>query len=141
MCAETVLSDIAQEEAKSISATAGSEIAGLIDPETLVGELLSINFSEAQVLVHDYRRQKVRGLPHGSFLVATRMNLETLGENDAEDEDVDNVPIEIDPRDFIARRTFYGGMSRGGKEEAGNGQGAMRICHPIALLRPRVFRD
>ena len=95
MCAETVLSDIAQEEAKSISATAGSEIAGLIDPETLVGELLSINFSEAQVLVHDYRRQKVRGLPHGSFLVATRMNLETLGENDAEDEDACLVLLRI----------------------------------------------
>ncbi len=255
MRAETVLSDIAQEEAKRASITAGSHIAGLVDLQTLVGELLSINFREAQVLVHDYLRQKVRGLPHGSFLVATRMNLEEAQANDAEDEDtclvllrivgdaplpnaremehfrfqagmrstessetwdspghldewtknnlsygayrcrvlgtfrmkaeetgkyefvfggdlinyytgrgmkvfkptgtllskivnyqriatvdtdarvrvgrvrfasseigvkedVDNVPVEIDPRDFIARRTFYGGMSRGGKSNA-----------------------
>lgn len=86
MCAQTVLSDIAQEEAKSASMDAGRSLARLVDTETLVGELLSINYSEAQVLVHDYLRQKVRGLPHGSFLIATRMNLETL-ENDAEDED------------------------------------------------------
>lgn len=270
MSAQTVLSDIAQEEAKSASLTAGSHIAGLIDPATLVGELLSINFSEAQVLVHDYLRQKVRGLPHGSFLIATRMILDTPVLNDAEDEetclvllrivgdaplpnanemehfrfqagmrstetsqtwdspghldewtrnnlsygayrcrvlgtfrmkaktterydlvfggdlinfytgrgmkvfkptgpllskivnyqrladgpapsdgarvrigrvrfasseigvkeDVDNVPVEVDPRDFIARRTFYGGMSRGGKSNA------MKItARAIYLLR------
>lgn len=269
MSEKTVLSEIAQAEAKSASTNAGSYIAGLVDRETLVGELLSINFSEAQVLVHDYLRQKVRGLPHGSFLVATRMNLEVLKTNDAEDEetclvllrivgdtplpnaremehfrfqagmrstessdtwdspghldewtknnlsygayrcrvlgtfrmkaqtidrydlvfggdlinyytgrgmkvfkptgallskivnyqrlasapsagnsrvrvgrvrfasseigvkeDVDNVPVEIDPRDFIARRTFYGGMSRGGKSNA------MKItARAIYLLR------
>lgn len=95
MSARTVLSDIAQEEAKSASLTAGSHIAGLIDPATLVGELLSINFSEAQVLVHDYLRQKVRGLPHGSFLVATRMILDTPALNDAEDEETCLVLLRI----------------------------------------------
>lgn len=95
MCAQTVLSDIAQEEAKNASITAGSVIAGLVDPETLVGELLSINYSDAQVLVHDYLRQKVRGLPHGSFLVATRMDLEGSGVNDAEDEDTCLVLLRI----------------------------------------------
>jgi hypothetical protein len=45
-------------------------------------------------------------------------------------EDVDNVPVEVDPRDFIARRTFYGGMSRGGKSNA------MKItARAIYLLR------
>lgn len=95
MSTQTLLSDIAQEEAKRASMIAGSQIAGLVDAETLVGELLSINFSEAQVLVHDYLRQKVRGLPHGSFLVATRMNLETPELNDAEDEDTCLVLLRI----------------------------------------------
>ena len=265
-----VLSSIKEEEEKSVSLSAGKQIAKLIDEETRVGELLSINFSEAQILVHDYARQKVRGLPHGSFLVATRMGLEDTDINDADDEetcivllrivsdlslpnaadmnhfrfqagirstetnqmwdspdsldewtknnlsygayrcrvlgtfrmklgsnfqyelifggdlinfytgrgmkvfkptglllsrivnyqrpigvetavdkgrirvgrvrfasseisvkeDVDNVPVEIDPRDFIARRTFYGGMSRGGKSNA------MKIAaRAIYLLR------
>lgn len=95
MCAQTVLSDIAQEEAKRASMTAGSYIAGLVDSETLVGELLSINFSEAQVLVHDYLRQQVRGLPHGSFLVATRMILDPPRVNDAEDEETCLVLLRI----------------------------------------------
>ncbi len=267
MQGQTVLSDITQEEAESASRNAGSQLAGLIESDTLVGELLTINFSEAHVLVHDYLRQQVRGLPHGSFLVATRMNLENSQINDAEDEetclvllrivgdaplpnaremehfrfqagmrstessetwdspghldewtknnlsygayrcrvlgtfrmkstaddqyelsfggdlinyyngrglkvfkptglllskivnyqrivasgndarvrvgrvrfasseigvkeDIDNVPVEVDPRDFIARRTFYGGMSRGGKSNA------MKIAaRAIYLLR------
>jgi hypothetical protein len=264
---KTVLSDITEEETIGQSISAGKSLSSLVEEETLVGELLSINFSEAQVLVHDYMRQRVRGLPHGSFLVATRMNLELSGTNDAEDEetclvllrivgeaqlpnaremehfrfqagmrstessdtwdspghldewtknnlsygayrcrvlgtfrmkraaseqyelafggdlinyysgrgmkvfkptaallskivnyqriatdsaqsrvrvgrvrfasseigvkeDVDNVPVEVDPRDFIARRTFYGGMSRGGKSNA------MKItARAIYLLR------
>ena len=95
MCAQTVLSDIAEEEAKKASITAGNTIAKLVDSDTLVGELLSINFSEAQVLVHDYQRQYVRGLPHGSFLVATRMTLEVPDKNDAEDEDTCLVLLRI----------------------------------------------
>lgn len=270
MCAQTVLSDIAEEESKRKSIAAGRELVEIMERETLVGELLSISFAEAQVLVHDYLREKVRGLPHGSFLVATRIQIDVADEIDAEDEetclvllrivgeaplpnaaemehfrfqagmrstesketwdspghidewtknnlsygayrcrvlgtfrmkeqdsgqyglvfggdlinyytgrgmkvykptgallskivnyqrligsdtagnntrvrvgrvrfasseigvreDVDNVPVEVDPRDFIARRTFYGGMSRGGKSNA------MKItARAIYLLR------
>ena len=39
-----------------------------------VGDLLSLGYSEATVLVHDAARQKVGGLPLGCFLVATRMS-------------------------------------------------------------------
>lgn len=95
MCAQTVLSDIAQEEDLRSSAVAGDYLAELVDSETLVGELLSINFSEAQVLVHDYLRQKVRGLPHGSFLVASRMTLGAPGSNDPEDEETCLVLLRI----------------------------------------------
>jgi len=92
---KNILSDIANEEAERASVLAGRNIADLIDQQTLVGELLSINFSEAQVLVHDYQRQKVRGLPHGSFLVATRMDLESPQTNDAEDEETCLVLLRI----------------------------------------------
>ena len=39
-----------------------------------VGDLLSLGYSEATILVHDAARQKVGGLPLGCFLVATRMS-------------------------------------------------------------------
>ena len=34
------------------------------------------------------------------------------------DESSENVPVKVDPADFVSRRTFYGGMSRGGKSNA-----------------------
>ena len=39
-----------------------------------VGDVLKLNYSEANILVHDYAKQATGGIPHGSFLVATRLN-------------------------------------------------------------------
>ncbi|MCY4141230.1 MAG: hypothetical protein OXF56_23570 [Rhodobacteraceae bacterium] len=90
-----VLSAIQDEEERAISLEAGKCIASLIEEETRVGELLTINFNEAHVLVHDYARQKVRGLPHGSFLVATRMGLENIESIDADAEETCFVLLRI----------------------------------------------
>ncbi len=90
-----ILGEITEQETQNASVNAGIEIAKLIDSDTNVGELLSINYSEAQVLVHDYLRQKVRGLPHGSFLVATRIANQKLHELSAEDEDTCVVLLRI----------------------------------------------
>ena len=84
---DDVLSKIANEEITNESLSAGRQLAADIDVDTNVGDLLKISFGEGQVIVHDHQRQKVRGLPHGSFLVATRMGLGETDENDAEDED------------------------------------------------------
>jgi hypothetical protein len=46
----------------------------LIQKEQLVGDLYSINYEEGKVLVHDFHRQKVGGIPSLSFLIATRIN-------------------------------------------------------------------
>ena len=69
------------------SAKAGAELAALLDQDLTVGELLTMNYRDAQVLVHDHSRHKVRGLPHGSFLVASRMELDAAVERRAEDEE------------------------------------------------------
>ena len=95
MSDQNILGGIAEEEANNASLTAGKNLAKLLDIDTQVGELLSINYSESQVLVHDYMRQKVRGLPHGSFLVATRIGLEISQNVDAEDEDACLVLLRI----------------------------------------------
>lgn len=65
-----ILSDIEDEEQEALRQAAGKELVSLIRPETLIGDLLTITYSDSQVLVHDYAKQQVRGLPHGSFLVA-----------------------------------------------------------------------
>ena len=94
MAHDDLLSSIvndAQDKADSAgvldSAEAGAELAALLDQDLTVGELLTMNYRDAQVLVHDHSRHKVRGLPHGSFLVASRMELDVAVEKLAEDEE------------------------------------------------------
>ena len=64
---------------------AGSKLLSYIDEKTKVGDLLSLEYSEAIILVHDALRQEVRGLPMGCFLLATRIAPDTkprAGEED-----------------------------------------------------------
>ena len=51
----------------------GGELAAFIKNEEVVGELLSLDYDEARILVHDEARQRVGGVPMGCFLVATRI--------------------------------------------------------------------
>ena len=57
----------------------------LIQKDQLVGDLYSINYEEGKVLVHDFHRQKVGGIPSLCFLIATRVNPEN--DIDYKDED------------------------------------------------------
>src|SRR5882724_7670047 len=64
---------------------AKSIFSKLIQKDQLVGDLYSINYEEGKVLVHDFHRQKVGGIPSLSFLIATRLNPDN--EIDYKDED------------------------------------------------------
>ena len=46
----------------------------LIQPNNVVGDLYSINYETARVIIHDTNRHKVGGIPSLSFLIATRIN-------------------------------------------------------------------
>ena len=59
-----------QAAAASISA---SNLTRLLRQGDLVGDLLKIDYSSCEVLVHDHSRQRVGGLPLGCFLIATRL--------------------------------------------------------------------
>jgi hypothetical protein len=71
--------------AAEIGADASKNLISLIRAEDLVGDLLKIDYSECEVLVHDYLRQRVGGLPLGCFLLATRLTVETTYEPVDED--------------------------------------------------------
>lgn len=55
-----------QEDAKRI-------FSSLIQTENYVGDVYSINYEYANVLIHDNYRHKVGGIPSLSFLIATRI--------------------------------------------------------------------
>jgi hypothetical protein len=46
----------------------------LIQPENLVGDLYSINYETARVIIHDKHRYDVGGIPSLSFLIASRID-------------------------------------------------------------------
>jgi hypothetical protein len=46
----------------------------LIQQNEYVGELYSINYETARVIIHDSERKKVGGIPSLSFLIATRVD-------------------------------------------------------------------
>lgn len=64
---------------------AGNKLLSYINNKTQVGDLLSLNYSEAIILVHDALRQEVGGLPMGCFLLATRIAPNTKPKADKED--------------------------------------------------------
>ena len=64
---------------------AGGKLSSYIDETTRAGDLLSLDYLEATVLVHDALRQDVGGLPMGCFLLATRIDPKTKPKPDKED--------------------------------------------------------
>lgn len=46
----------------------------LIQSDEYVGDLYSINYETARVIIHDFYREKVGGIPSLSFLIATRVD-------------------------------------------------------------------
>lgn len=95
MSKENLLSTIVDEVEVSQSTEAGRVLQDLLDADLCIGDLLSLNYQDAQVLVHDYARQKVRGLPHGSFLVASRLRPGAEEAPSAEDEETCLVLLRI----------------------------------------------
>lgn len=49
------------------------ELIDFLDPNRNVGDLISMDYDTAEVLIHDRLRQDVGGVPHGCLLLATRI--------------------------------------------------------------------
>jgi hypothetical protein len=59
---------------RSKSQVARKLLGGLVQEEQYVGEVFSMSYEEALVLIHDYYRERVGGIPSLGFLIATRMS-------------------------------------------------------------------
>ena len=93
--AETLEQESAEE--------AGGKLSSYIAETTQVGDLLSLDYSEAIILVHDADRKKVRGLPMGCFLLASRMAPDT--EPDANEEDTALILLRVIGHSPLPNRT------------------------------------
>lgn len=71
---ESWLSDVTGNSSEDSAAkSAEDELKSFIDTSRYVGDLISMDYNTAEVLIHDRMRQDVGGVPHGCFLLATRI--------------------------------------------------------------------
>ena len=52
-------------------------LTDIVQEDRLVGDLISMDYDTAEVLIHDAMKQAVGGVPHGCLLAATRMKPNT----------------------------------------------------------------
>lgn len=64
---------------------ASGVLTSLVDDKAYVGDVYSLGYDEALVLIHDYYRQQVGGIPALSFLIATRVRAGALTDIRRED--------------------------------------------------------
>ena len=63
------------EEQKNVHSTAASKwFSNLIQEGQYIGDVYSISYETALVLIHDFHRREVGGIPSLSFLIATRIH-------------------------------------------------------------------
>jgi hypothetical protein len=72
---------------------AAAGLAAIVDPDSYIGEVYSLGYSEALVQVHDFHRRQVGGVPALSFLVATR--IEPGAPFDPADEDASVILLRV----------------------------------------------
>ena len=70
-------------------------IKELLQPDQLVGDLYSINYESAKVIIHDHYRHRVGGIPSLSFLIASRLDPNKCGDIDYKDEDTSFILLRV----------------------------------------------
>ena len=82
------LSFLRSHEKKGLDAAgldAAARLASLLDRSRICGDLLSLDYSTATVLIHDKLRAEVGGVSKGCFLVASRLDPQQALDPDKED--------------------------------------------------------
>jgi len=67
----------------------------LIQPSEYVGELFSINYETARIVIHDKQRQDVGGIPSLCFLIATRVDPSNVSDLNYKGEDVSFILLRV----------------------------------------------
>lgn len=70
-------------------------IQDLLQKDQLVGDLYSINYETAKVIVHDTFRHNVGGIPSLSFLIASRLDPANCDNIDYKDEDTSFILLRV----------------------------------------------
>jgi hypothetical protein len=67
----------------------------LIQQDAYVGELYSINYETARIIIHDFQRKSVGGIPSLCFLIATRIDPTNADDIDFKQEDASFILLRV----------------------------------------------
>ena len=73
MAIKTFLTDMGDDIAADVKQTAQRKLVAMLDPDLYIGDLITLDYDHADILVHDTHRNRTNGLPHGCLLIATRI--------------------------------------------------------------------
>ncbi|MEY9163544.1 hypothetical protein ABIE78_001663 [Sinorhizobium fredii] len=90
---QSFLTDLERAGRRDAAIAAGKQLADLLNPDRICGDLISIDYSSATVLVHDRLRANVGGVSKGCFLVASR--IEPGSSPDASSEDTSLILLRV----------------------------------------------
>lgn len=66
--------EVTQQRLKDAIRSSKKAFLDLIQPEQYLGEIYSLNYEIAAVMIHDHHRRNAGGIPSLSFLIATRLS-------------------------------------------------------------------
>ena len=91
--------DMDEKLANSVADTKKNDVAQwfkkLIQPSEYVGELFSINYETARIVIHDKQRQDVGGIPSLCFLIASRVDPSNISNLNYKEEDVSFILLRV----------------------------------------------
>jgi hypothetical protein len=91
--------DIGEKLANSAADNKKNDVAQwfkkLIQPSEYVGELFSINYETARIVIHDKQRQDVGGIPSLCFLIASRIDPSNISNLNYKEEDVSFILLRV----------------------------------------------
>ena len=67
------LTKVADEFKENSKKDAERDLARMISPDQYIGDLITLDYGHADILVHDTQRNRANGIPHGCMLLATRI--------------------------------------------------------------------
>ena len=73
MASKMFLTQMGDNIAADVKRTAQRKLVAMLDPDQYIGDLITLDYDHADILVHDTHRNRTNGLAHGCLLIATRV--------------------------------------------------------------------
>ena len=67
------LTEVSDDIATDNKSAALLELASLINSDQYIGDLLSLDYDSAEILIHDSHKNRANGVPHSCLLIASRI--------------------------------------------------------------------